>query len=474
MKKTSSKYVCEECGAVSPQWLGKCPTCGKFGTLIEEIIEEVSTNKQVSQKKAVPQSLNEIKKENYKRISTGIKEFDNVLGGGIVPQSIVLIGGDPGVGKSTVLTEICGEVSKTQRVLYLSAEESSSQVKMRFDRLKVQGENIKILNECSLEQLESVIDDFDFIVVDSIQTVYTETLQGSAGSVGQVRECASKLMRIAKSKGKTVFIIGHVTKDGAIAGPKVLEHIMDCVLYFEGDGTDNLRIIRAVKNRFGSAEEVGVFEMTDEGVKEVKNYNGVFMSETRGVQAGSIVTPSMSGLRCMPVEIQALVSKTVFGLPRRMPLGIDYNKMVLMIAVLERKAYVPFYNQDVYMNAMGGIKLNEPSVDLAIALSLASASKNSPIQKTVTAFGEVGLTGEIRAVSHAEKRVSDSIKFGFETVIIPKRNYDSVKKYQDKINIVPVSHLYQAIKFLFGETTEKQAEKPQENTAKLETNDLPF
>jgi DNA repair protein RadA/Sms len=283
-------------------------------------------------------------------------------------------------------------------------------------------------------------------------------LTGSAGSVGQVKECASNLMRIAKSKHKTVFLVGHVTKEGSIAGPKVLEHIMDTVLYFEGEPQENLKILRAVKNRFGSLEEVGVFEMSEKGINGVNDYNGVFLSDSRGVSSGSVATPSISGNRCMPVEIQSLVSKTVFGMPRRMPLGIDYNRMVLIIAVLERKAYLPFYNQDVYLNAMGGIKLTEPAVDLAIALSLASANKNIPIEKTLTAFGEIGLTGEVRGVSQAEKRVNDSIKFGFKKIIVPKRNYDAVKKYEDKIEIIPVSHLYQAIKIVFADKKEETAE----------------
>ncbi len=449
MKKTVSKYVCTECGGVSPGWMGKCPICGKFGTLVEEIEEVVKDTKTVATPFSSPKPLKDIEKEHIERFSSGIKELDNVLGGGIVPYSIVLIGGDPGIGKSTILTQVSSFVSKNKKVLYVSAEESASQVKMRCDRLKISSDNFHVLNECCIENIENCIDDYDFIVIDSIQTVYLSSLTGSAGSVGQVKECASKLMRIAKTNRKTIFIVGHVTKEGSIAGPKVLEHIMDTVLYFEGEPTENLKILRAVKNRFGSAEEVGVFEMTSDGIKEVLDYNGVFLSDTRGVSSGSIATPSISGNRCMPVEIQSLVTKTVFGMPRRMPLGIDYNRMVLILAVLERKAYIPFYNQDVYLNAMGGIKLTEPAVDLAIALSLASANKNQPIDKTLTAFGELGLTGEVRAVSQAEKRVSDAIKFGFKKIIIPKRNFDSVKKYGDKIEIIPVSYLSQAIKQLF-------------------------
>lgn len=456
MKKATSKYVCTECGGVSPAWLGKCPVCGKYNTLVEEIETPQVLGKQAPTPTTRPKPLKDIEKERIERFSSGIKELDNVLGGGIVPYSIVLIGGDPGIGKSTILTQVSYHVSKTKKVLYVSAEESLSQVKMRCDRLNISSDNFHVLNECMMENIETFIDDYEFIVIDSIQTVYLNALTGSAGSVGQVKECASNLMRIAKSKHKTVFLVGHVTKEGSIAGPKVLEHIMDTVLYFEGEPQENLKILRAVKNRFGSSEEVGVFEMSESGIKGVNDYNGVFLSDSRGVSSGSVATPSISGNRCMPVEIQSLVSKTVFGMPRRMPLGIDYNRMVLIIAVLERKAYLPFYNQDVYLNAMGGIKLSEPAVDLAIALSLASANKNIPIDKTLTAFGEIGLTGEVRGVSQAEKRVNDSIKFGFKKIIVPKRNYDAVKKYEDKIEIIAVSHLYQAIKLVFAD---KQEEK---------------
>ncbi len=453
--KESSKYVCSECGSINPVWLGKCPVCNKFGTLVEEIISTptATTTKTVV---ATPKKLSEIEYKTYARTSSGLNEFDNVLGGGIVPSSIVLIGGDPGIGKSTILTQISGHLSKNNKVLYVSAEESLSQVKLRCDRLGIFSDNLMIVNECKLESIEILASDYDYIIVDSIQAIYLESLTGSAGSVGQVRECASRLMRLAKNNNKTIFIIGHVTKDGNIAGPKVLEHVMDTVLYFEGEPSDTYKILRAVKNRFGSAQEVGVFEMTEKGIKGITDYNGIFISETRGNQPGSIVTPSISGNRCMPVEIQSLLSKTVFGLPRRMPIGVDYNKLVLIIAILERKAYVPFFNQDVYLNAMSGIKLSEPSIDLAVALSLASSSKNIAIDKNVTAFGELGLSGEVRGVTFAEKRVADSIKYGFEKIIIPKRNYDACKKYSDKIEIIPVSYLSQALKYLFND-------KPSEN-----------
>ena len=288
-----------------------------------------------------------------------------------------------------------------------------------------------------------------FCIIDSIQAVYTDDLSSSAGSVGQVRECATKLMRIAKSRGITFFIVGHVTKEGALAGPKVLEHIMDTVLYFEGENQENYRILRAVKNRFGNVSEVGVFEMTGEGIIAVTDYSGIFLSESRGQEAGCAVTPAQTGNRCMNVEIQTLISKTSFGQPRRMPLGIDYNKLVLLLAVLEKRCSLPFYTYDVYINVMGGIKLNEPACDLAVCAALASAHKDVPIDKYTAVFGEVGLTGEVRAVQYAEKRVQECVKMGFKRVILPAKNMKSVAKYADKINIVPVLYVNSMIKALF-------------------------
>ena len=342
MAKNQTVFVCSNCGATYPKWTGKCLSCGEWNTLNEELnITKTVEKVNISRNRPVP--LSEIREENYRRIKTGIEEFDRVLGGGIVPSSMVLIGGEPGIGKSTILTEISGVLSKESKVLYISAEESCSQLKMRASRLNINTENLLVMNETCLESIENELDGVDFLIIDSIQAVYLEELNSSAGSVGQVKECASRLMRIAKSKGITVFIIGHVTKEGAIAGPKVLEHIMDTVLYIEGDGENNYRILRAVKNRFGSVNEVGVFEMTENGLYGVKDYSGIFMSESRGENAGSVVTPSVTGNRCVPVEIQSLVSKTPFGLPRRMSVGIDYNKMVLMVAVMEKKAGIPFY-----------------------------------------------------------------------------------------------------------------------------------
>lgn len=450
-KTPTTQYVCSECGYTAPKWLGKCPDCGNFNTMQEELVravEQTPTRAGVSQMKAKAQPISKIGYEKFDRVQSGIEEFDTVLGGGIVRGSLVLLGGDPGIGKSTLLTQVSAHLAKTCKVLYVSAEESCSQVKMRCERLGLHSDDLYLLNETCLEDIETELADNQFVIIDSVQAIYTETLSSSAGSVGQVRECASKLMRIAKSRNITFFIIGHVTKEGSLAGPKVLEHIMDTVLYFEGQPEDNFRLLRAVKNRFGSAQEVGVFEMTDEGIQSVADYSALFLSDTRGVSAGSAVTPSESGNRCMSVEIQTLITKTAYGMPRRMSLGVDYNKLVVLIAVLEKRCGIPFFNADVYVNAMGGIKLSEPSVDLAICSALASASSDIPIDKYTAIFGEVGLTGEIRPVSYADKRVNECIKTGFKRVILPAKNMKTCKKYEDKIELVPIQYVGQMVQIL--------------------------
>ena len=454
-KAPTTQYVCSECGFTAPKWLGKCPDCGNFNTMQEEIVRVADTPKTENRRgmyemksKALP--LSQIGYEKFDRVKSGISEFDNVLGGGIVRGSLVLLGGDPGIGKSTLLTQVAAHLAQTQSspTLYVSAEESCSQVKMRCERLGLNSDNLLLLNETCLEDIESALGESKFVIIDSVQAIYTETLSSAAGSVGQVRECAAKLMRIAKSQNITFFIIGHVTKEGALAGPKVLEHIMDTVLYFEGEQEDNFKLLRAVKNRFGSAQEVGVFEMTDTGVKSVRDYADIFLSDTRGIAAGSAVTPSESGNRCMNVEIQTLISKTPFGQPRRMSLGVDYNKLVVLIAVLEKRCGIPFYTSDVYVNAMGGIRLGEPSVDLAICAALASAANDTPIDKYTALFGEVGLTGEVRPVARADKRVNECVKTGFKRVIIPAKNMKLCEKYKDQIELIPVQYVGQMIKAL--------------------------
>lgn len=453
MAKTNTTiFVCSQCGATSPRWLGRCPSCGQFNTMAEEIVKPSTPVE--SAKKSVyslphAKPLSQVTYERHDRVSSGISEFDTVLGGGIVKGSLVLLGGDPGIGKSTLLTQISAHLSGNHKVLYFSAEESCSQVKMRCDRLNCGGENLLLLNGTCIDDLESELDGVEYCVIDSIQAVYTDDLSSSSGSVGQVRECATKLMRIAKSRGITFFIIGHVTKEGALAGPKVLEHIMDTVLYFEGENRENFRILRAVKNRFGNVSEVGVFEMTGEGITAVNDYSGIFLSESRGEEAGCAVTPSQTGNRCMNVEIQALITKVAFGQPRRMSLGVDYNKLALLLAVLEKRCNLHFSAQEVYINVMGGIKLNEPACDLAVCAALASSYFDKPVDKYTAVFGEVGLTGEVRAVQYAEKRVQECVKMGFKRVLLPAKNMKSVAKYADKISIVPVLYLGTMLKSLF-------------------------
>ena len=450
MAKSNTIFVCSECGATSPRWLGRCPSCGKFNTMAEEIVAPAAAapKKAATHHTAHALPLSQVEYKSYERTPSGISEFDNVIGGGIVKGSLVLLGGDPGIGKSTILTQIAAHLSQAHRVLYFSAEESCSQVKLRTERLGLDSDNLLLINETCIDGLEAELDGVEFCVIDSIQAVYTDDLSSSAGSVGQVRECASRLMRIAKSRGITFFIIGHVTKEGALAGPKVLEHIMDTVLYFEGENQENYRILRSVKNRFGNVSEVGVFEMTDRGVIPVTDYSGIFLSESRGEEAGAVVTPARTGNRCMNVEVQTLISKTTFGQPRRMPLGVDYNKLVLLLAVLEKRCGVNLGGFDVYVNVMGGIRLGEPASDLAVCAALASSYFDKPIDKFTAAFGEVGLTGEVRAVSYAEKRVAECVKMGFKKVLVPAKNMKSMTKYMDKIDIVPVLYVGTMIKNL--------------------------
>lgn len=450
MPKNTTQFVCAECGYVSAKWLGRCPECGKYNTLAEEpVAPAVSAKKPSTMRtgaRAVP--LSQVRFERYERISSGNAELDVVLGGGIVRGSLVLVGGDPGVGKSTLLTQVAAHLSKEHKVLYLSAEESCSQVKLRCERLKIDAENLMLLNETNLENAEEAILDAEYVIVDSVQAIYTDSLTSAAGSVGQVRECAAKLMRIAKSRGITFFIVGHVTKEGTLAGPKVLEHIMDAVLYFEGERTENFKILRAVKNRFGSVQEVGVFEMTGEGIFGLSDYSSLFLSDSRGEAAGAVVTPSETGNRCMMVEIQTLMCKTAYGLPRRMSLGVDFNRLVVLIAVLEKRCGLPLGAQDIYLNAMGGIKLNEPSADLAICAALASADKMTPVDKFTAVFGEVGLTGEVRAVNFSDKRVNECVKMGFRRVILPEKNLRACEKFKNKIELIPVRYVSEMIKNL--------------------------
>ncbi|HSB30969.1 MAG TPA: DNA repair protein RadA [Candidatus Sulfobium mesophilum] len=453
MSKTKTFFQCQSCGYTSPKWLGKCPDCAGWNTLVEEKVlpshrRNAGTD---SPGKAEPVALGAIEGSSENRTLTGITEFDRVLGGGIVPGSVVLVGGDPGIGKSTLLLQTFSGLSrKSGKLLYVSGEESPRQIKMRADRLSVNPENIILLPETSLE---GILDSAarltpEAMVVDSIQTVFTQEMLSAPGSVGQVRECAAKLMLFAKRSGIPVFIIGHVTKEGTIAGPRVLEHIVDTVLYFEGDRGHSYRILRTIKNRFGSTNEIGVFEMSDSGLKEVDNPSELFLSERPRNVSGSIVVASLEGTRPLMVEVQALVSRTNFGMPRRTSIGVDFNRVNLLVAVLEKRAGLQLGGMDIFINVVGGLKILEPAVDMGIIATIASSAKEKPVNPRTFVFGEVGLSGEIRAVAQAEARLREAAKIGFRKAIIPAGNADKIRDNQG-LEIVGVKDVEECSKTFF-------------------------
>ncbi len=423
MKKDRIVFGCQNCGYQSAKWLGKCPDCGQWNTFVEE---RVSTERQ---KNGVPKAslsrITDVEICSDDRFSTGISELDRVLGGGVVAGSVVLVGGDPGIGKSTLLLQALDGISSNRgTVLYVSGEESPQQIRMRSLRLGVDTREILILPEVSLEAILESVRNIkpNALVVDSIQTLFTSEIPSAPGSIGQVREVAGRLMVFAKKSGIPVFLIGHVTKDGSIAGPRVLEHIVDTVLYFEGEKGHSFRILRAVKNRFGSTNEIGVFEMKDSGLVEVENPSEIFLSERPIGATGSVVVSSMEGTRPLLVELQALVSPINFGVPRRTAIGVDYNRVSLLLAVLEKRVGMPFQTNDVYVNVVGGIRLDEPAVDLGIITAVASSLKEIPVDPKTVVFGEVGLTGEVRAIGQAEPRIKEASKLGFKRAVIPAGN----------------------------------------------------
>ncbi len=420
-------FICGQCGYESKKWLGKCPSCNEWNTFSEETVRE---------KKAAPAAaftyegqqavaLNEVAREDFPRASTQMAELDRVLGGGVVAGSLILIGGDPGIGKSTLLLQAADHLARQgSGVLYVSGEESVRQVAMRAGRLSVRSDRLYLQAQTNLDHVLEQIKRLkpDFVVVDSIQTMYRDDVSSAPGSVTQVRECTSLLMQTAKSTGCSIFLVGHVTKAGAIAGPRVLEHMVDTVLYFEGDQEHVYRVLRAVKNRFGSTQEIGLFEMREEGMVEVTNPSEMFLSSGRREEPGSIVTCSMEGSRPMVVEIQGLVARSAFGNPRRQTAGMDYNRLVLLLAVLEKRTGIPLFDQDVYVNVAGGLRLVEPAADLAGALTVASSFRGRVLPGKTAVFGEVGLTGEVRPVRFAEARLAELVRNGFTRVILPKRN----------------------------------------------------
>lgn len=456
MPKIKSIYVCSECGYESPKWYGKCPGCGEWNTLNEELpIASVKQNLKNSMT-SVNQimALNDIVGDEEERISTGIKEFDRVLGGGIVIGSLVLISGDPGIGKSTILLQICQHLGQSKKVLYVSGEESANQIKLRANRLGVTTDNLYILPQTDVATIVECIKEEkpDIVIIDSIQTMVYEEINSSAGSVTQVRECTNIFMHTAKGLGIPIFVVGHVNKDGAIAGPKVLEHIVDTVLYFEGERNYSYRILRGAKNRFGSTNEIGVFEMTGDGLKEVLNPSLMMISGRPKNTSGTCVACVMEGSRPILAEVQGLVCATGFGTPRRMSTGFDYNRMSMLLAVLEKRAGYFFNNMDAYVNVIGGLKLDEPAADLTVALALVSSLKDKAVDDNVIAFGEVGLAGEIRAVNHCEQRITEAHRLGFEKCIIPFHNYKSLpKSLKTSIDIVPVRNIREAFSALVEE-----------------------
>ncbi|SDN63744.1 DNA repair protein RadA/Sms [Fictibacillus solisalsi] len=430
MAKNKSVFMCQECGYESPKWMGKCPGCHQWNTMVEEVIKKDTPTRGLSASSSSgtqqkPQSIVSVKSEQEPRINTHTTELNRVLGGGIVPGSLVLVGGDPGIGKSTLLLQTSAKLAEHgQKVLYISGEESVKQTKLRSDRLDIAAEELFVLAETDLDLIEKAVNDINpsVVIIDSIQTVYRPEVTSAPGSVSQVRECTSHFMRIAKTKGIAIFIVGHVTKEGAIAGPRMLEHMVDAVLYFEGERHHTYRILRAVKNRFGSTNEIGVFEMKELGLAEVLNPSEIFLEERSKGVAGSTVVASLEGTRPMLVEIQALVSPTSFGNPRRMATGIDHNRVSLLMAVLEKRVGLLLQNQDAYLNVAGGVRLDEPAVDLSVAVSIASSFRDAPTRPTDVIIGEVGLTGEVRRVSRIDQRIHEAAKLGFERAIIPDKN----------------------------------------------------
>ncbi len=444
MPRSKFLYQCQSCGYSSPKWLGKCPDCGKWNSFSEE--ERVTKLK--GPKAAEPVLLSEISASTGIRCSTGIKELDRTLGGGVVKGSVVLIGGDPGIGKSTLILQSLDGLSKLGKILYVSGEESPEQIKIRADRLCIESDKIILLPETSLEGIISIAQKINprLIVIDSIQTIFSLEMPSAPGSVGQIRECATKLMFLAKKDGIPLFIIGHVTKEGAIAGPKVLEHIVDTVLYFEGDKGNPFRILRAVKNRFGSTNEIGVFEMQESGLKEVDNPSQLFLSERPLDVPGSVVTVSLEGTRPLLVEIQALVTSSSFGVPRRTALGVDYNRINLLIAVLEKRLGMHLGAMDIFVNIVGGLRIYEPAIDLGIIAAIASSFKNHAIDTGIFTFGEVGLSGEIRAISQADVRINEAAKLGFKKGIIPISNNNNTE--ENNFDIRGVKNVEEAIETL--------------------------
>ncbi|KDR94339.1 DNA repair protein RadA/Sms [Peptoclostridium litorale DSM 5388] len=455
MAKIKTKFICQNCGFETPKWMGKCPECSSWNSFEETVNQKETVKPSLSSigsgiSRAVP--IDSIEARDEDRQSSGIKELDRVLGGGIVEGSLTLVGGDPGIGKSTILLQLSQNLAnKNFKVLYISGEESAYQLSMRAKRLGISSPNLYIMAESNLEVIRLQVESLspDYMIVDSIQTMFTQHITSTPGSVSQVKEATSLLMKISKSMGIATFIVGHVTKDGSIAGPRLLEHMVDTVLYFEGDRYNTYRMIRAVKNRFGSTNELGVFEMSGLGLMEVENPSKILISEKPKGVPGSVIVSTMEGTRPMLAEIQALVSPNSFGIPRRMCTGVDSSRMSLLLAVLEKRAGMQVQGQDVYLNVVGGIKLAEPAIDLGIVLSIASGFRNREIDQGLVAIGEVGLTGEVRGVNFIEKRIKECVKLGFTKAIVPKNNIKGIEKMKG-IQLFGVQSIREALDVILG------------------------
>lgn len=449
--KTKDGYLCSACGHTSAKWYGKCPNCSQYNTMKETKITVGNVTSKSPNKSTIiaksenAKKLNDVQIDKAHRINTGLSELNRVLGGGLVAGSIVLLGGDPGIGKSTLLLQICNALANEGTVLYASGEESSSQIKLRAERIGKFSDNVWLYSESDLQKIEAEVTNLKpkVLIVDSVQTIYRQEIDAVAGTVSQVREVTSSLTFLAKKTGTTVLVIGHVTKGGDIAGPKILEHLVDTVLYFEGDKYESYRILRAEKNRFGSTNEIGVFEMRNNGFEEVTNPSGLFISEENKDEPGCCVSCAVEGTRPLLVELQALVSPTAFGNPRRMTTGIDTNRLNMLAAVIEKKANLRFGDQDIYLNVVGGFKITERATDFAVAMAIISALKNNPIGKETAFIGEISLTGEIRPVSYIEKRVRECKNMGFKYVMIPK---GSAEPFKGDTSIIPISNISEAIK----------------------------
>ena len=434
MAKDKSVYICTECGTYEPKWQGQCPACMAWNTLVEGVAETVSTNRYANKFESLAatgqlQKLNDIEAADVERQPTGLAEFDRVLGGGLVEGGVILIGGDPGIGKSTLLLQVLCHLGKSSQAIYVSGEESPQQIAMRAKRLGLDASQLDLLAEINLEKILATLqaNKPNITVIDSIQTVYSEALQSAPGSVAQVRECSAQLTRLAKQLGITVILVGHVTKDGALAGPRVLEHIVDTVLYFEGDQNSTFRLIRAFKNRFGAVNELGVFAMTEKGLREVTNPSALFLSHHESQVAGSCITVTMEGTRPLLIEIQALVDESHAPVPKRLCVGVEQNRLAMLLAVLHRHAGVACFDQDVFINAVGGVKITEPAVDLSVLISIVSSLKDKPLEANLVVFGEVGLAGEVRPVQGGLVRLKEAAKLGFTKAIVPKANAPKTK-----------------------------------------------